>query len=115
MISIKNEPVKITDGNWRFTDLSGRVIFDTGNDAGTSISKELADKLDLQPDGRNLVPVVGLGGAKALFDTVPITVDVRGHQFPVDALIGAQAPGTDLLIGNDIIKLLIEKGFTIGE
>lgn len=40
---------------------------------------------------------------------------MRGHKFKVDALVGAVASETDLLIGADIINPLIEKKYTFGE
>ncbi len=118
MISIHNEPVKITDGSGQFIDVPGEVVVDTGNDAGTGISLELFYKLNLQPTSRHLSRTVFVnvgGGNMEKFSTVPLEVEVKGHQFSVDALIGAPARGTDLLIGNDLINQLIEKGFTIGE
>ena len=115
MISITEEPVEVKDGNGRWMRVPGDVLFDTGNKSQTAISGELVDKLDLQPDRRKLRKVVAAGDTQLQCSTVDIEVNVRNNKFKVEALVGATAPPTDLLIGSDIINPLTKKKYTFGE
>ncbi|KAJ7393242.1 hypothetical protein OS493_006211 [Desmophyllum pertusum] len=116
VISINEEPVKVKDVNGALIIVPvGCCLFDTGNDAATAVSQELVDELGLLPDRRKLTKVVGIGGAVCQCSKVSLDLVVRGHRFSVEALVGAVAPDTDLLIGSDIIKQLIELKFTLGE
>ena len=45
---------------------------------------------------------------------VKICLLIRKCVFKVDALVGAVAPQTDLLIGNEIIEQLAKENFSIG-
>ena len=107
--------MQIKDGNGRWILVPGAVLFDSGNESATAVSTKLVDELDLQPDRRKLRRLVVAGGEGIQCSTVAIEVNVRGHNFKVDASVGATAPDTDLLIGTDIMKPLIEKKYTFGE
>ena len=113
-ISIDEEPVKIQDGDGNIILVPGTVKFDTGNDAGTAISKELGDTLGLEPDSRKKRKVHVTGGDVIEYKKVTIKLFIRKHQFIVDALFGAVACGTDLLVGMEIIKGLNGENFTLG-
>ena len=115
VISIDNEPVQIKHGNGRWMSAPGRVLFDTGNTLATAISEDSVNELKLKPDESKTREAESIGGIKCEFNTVPIEVNVRGHKFKVDALVGAVASETDLLIGADIINPLIKKKYTFGE
>lgn len=114
IISIDDEPVKIKDHSGHITPVPGSVKFDTGNSAGTAISEDLVEKLDLLPDQNKKRRVSGPGGTVLHCSMVEITVIIRKRRFKCNALVGAPAPGTDLLIGMDIIERLNDKGYTLG-
>lgn len=114
VISIDDEPVKIKNQSGKMI-LPGNVKFDTGNDAGTSISNELVEELNLKPDCGKRRRVTGPGGTVLTCSVVEVTVVIRRRKFTRTALVGATAPGTDLLIGMDIIKRLNDKNYTLGE
>ena len=112
------EPVKIENGCGDMILVPGRVLFDTGNEAATAISRELLYTLNLEPDPSNPSrkrEVSLAGGSVQQFDRVKILLMIRGYQFKVRALFGALAKGTDLLVGMDIIQQLYDLNFTIGE
>ena len=113
-ISIDEEPVKIQDGDGNIILVPGTVKFDTGNDAGTAISKELGDTLGLKPDSRKKRKVRITGGDVIEYKKVTIKLFIRKRQFIVDALFGAVASGTDLSVGMEIIKRLNGENFTLG-
>lgn len=115
VISIDEEPVKIRAGNGSFIPVPGNVLFDTGNLNATGISEELTNKLGLQEDGTKLKKVKLPDDKEGQFGTVPLQIVVRGIIYKVNALVGVPAVGTDLLIGIDIIKKLIERKFSFGE
>ncbi len=104
----------MTDHNGNIIRVPGSVKFDTGNTAGTAISKELVYKLGLQPSSSKKVKVALAGSCSIQCCRVKITLIIRKHRFSVDALVGATAPGTDLLVGMDIIEQLNDKKFTLG-
>lgn len=114
VISTDEEPVKIMnrDGNMIF--VPGSVKFDTGNDAATAISHGLMDKLHLKTDRSKRISVTGIGGHVLDCCRVKICLLIRKRVFKVDALVGAVAPQTDLLIGNEIIEQLAKENFSIG-
>lgn len=115
IISIDDEPVKIKDHNGHIIPVPGSVKFDTGNDVATAISEELVEKLDLLPDDNKKRRVTGAGGTVLHCSMVAITVIIRKRRYRRHALVGAQAPGTDLLIGMDIIESLNDKDYTLGK
>ena len=97
----------------------GVVKFDTGNDGGTAMSRDLMEELGLEPDRSKKFLRAGIGGKVVDCFKVKICLCIRKRQFEVDAIVGAGAldpvaHGTDLLIGNDIISRLVEEGFFIG-
>ena len=97
----------------------GVVKFDTGNDGGTAMSRDLMEELGLEPDRSKKFLRAGIGGKVVDCFKLKICLCIRKRQFEVDAIVGAGAldpvaRGTDLLIGNDIISRLVEEGFSIG-
>lgn len=113
MISIDEEPVKIRNADGKRV-LVKNVKFDTGNDGGTAISNDLVLNLGLEPDRSKKFRVVGIGGTVECFK-VKISLYIRRCPFKLNALVGAIAPGTDLLIGNDIMEMLDKENYTIGQ
>lgn len=113
MISVDEEPVKIRNGDGKRI-LVQNVKFDTGNDGGTAISSGLLQKLGLEPDRSKKSRIVGIGGTVECFK-VKISLYIRKCPFTVYALVDALAPGTDLLIGNDIMEQLDKENYTIGQ
>ena len=107
--------MKIKDHNGHIIPVPGSVKFDTGNDVATAISEELVEKLDLLPDDNKKRRVTGVGGIVLHCSMVAITVIIRKRRYRRLALVGAQAPGTDLLIGMDIIESLNDKDYTLGK
>ena len=95
-------------GNWH-------VLFDTGNEVATGISRELLLKLNLQPDPNKKRKAKLPGGGSGEFETIQIVLAIRGYQFSVCALVDAPAKGTDLLVGMDVIQQLFDLGYTIGD
>ena len=92
-----------------------RVLFDTGNEVATSISREPQLELNLQPVLNKKMKVKLTRRGSGQFETVEIKLIIRGYHFKVCALIDAVAEGTDLLMGMDIIKKLFDSGYTIGD
>jgi len=95
----------------------GKVKFDSGNDVGTAISKKLCDTLSLhvETDPRKKIKISVAGGyVTECMKTVTIKLLIRKRPFTVDALVGAVAEGTDLLVGMEIIKQLDNENFTLG-
>ena len=92
-----------------------RVLFDTGNEVATGISRRCLLELNLQPDPSKKRKVKLAGGGSGQFETVEINLIIRGYPFKVCALVDAVAEGTDLLVGMDIIKKLFDSGYTIGD
>ena len=115
MISTGDEPVKIRAGSGAFISVLGNVLFDTGNSSATGISEKLLNELDLHEDRTKLKKVKLPGGKVGQFGRVPLQIVVRGIKYKVNALVGAPAAGTDLLIGIDIMKRLIERKYSFGE
>ena len=107
--------MKIKDHNGHIITVPGNVKFDTGNDAGTAISEELVEKLDLLPDHSKKRRVTGAGGTILHCSMVKITVIIRRRRYKCQALVGATAPATDLLIGMDIIEKLTDKDYALGK
>lgn len=91
----------------------GSVKFDTGNDVATAISHGLMDKLDLKTDRSKTIMVTGIGGNALHCFRVKICLRIRKCVFKVDALVGAVAPQTDLLIGNKIIEELGKENVSV--
>lgn len=117
IISRDDEPVEIQNGYGKMIPVSrhGRVLFDTGNEAATGISRKLLLKLKLKPDPTKKEVVELAGGRSDQFETAEIELIIRGHHFKVNALVGATAKGTDLLVGyKDVIETLYGLGYTIG-
>ena len=90
-------------------------MFDTGNEAATSISRELLLELNLQPALNKKMKVKLTGRGSGQFEEVEIKLIIRGYHFKVWALVDAAAEGTDLLVGMDIIQKLFDLGYTIGD
>ena len=105
--------MKIMNGDGKRVPVKN-VKFDTGNDGGTAISSDLVEKLSLEPDKSKKSRMVGIGGTVECFK-VKISLYIRKRLFKVNALVDALTPGTDLLIGNDIIEKLDKENFTIGQ
>ena len=95
-------------GHWR-------VLFDTGNEVATGISRELLLKLNLQPDPNKKRKAKLAGRRSGQFETIQIVLAIRGYQFSVCALVDVPAKGTDLLVGMDVIQQLFDLGYTIGD
>ena len=91
-----------------------KVLFDTGNEVGTGISRELLLKLNLQSDPSKKKKVK-LIEESCEYETTDIELIVRGHHFSVNGLVGAVNEDTNLLVGMDVIQQLYDKGYTIGE
>lgn len=115
VISIDDEPVKIKDQHGNMIRVPGSVKFDSGNNAGTAISDRLVDNLGLKPDYSKMKHVTGAGGTVLRCSMVKITVIIRKRICTCHALVGVPAPGTDLLIGMDIIERLNDEGYTLGK
>lgn len=118
VISTDEEEVEIKIGEEQ-SIVPGVVKFDTGNDGGTAMSHDLMEKLGLKPDRGKKFRTTGIGDKVVDCFKVKICLCIRKRLFEVDALVGAGAldpvaHGTDLLIGNDIIRRLVEEGFYIG-
>ena len=90
-----------------------KVLFDTGNEVGTGISRELLLKLNLQSDPSKKKKVK-LIEESCEFETADIELIVRGHHFSVNGLVDAVNEDTNLLVGMDVIQQLYDKGYTIG-
>ena len=117
VISRDEEPVEIQNAFDKVIPVPGkfRVLFDTGNEAATGISRELLLELNLQPDPNKQGKANLAGGGSGQFETVQIVLLIRGYQFSVCALVDVPAKGTDLLVGMDIIEKLFDLGYTIGD
>ena len=117
IISRDEEPVEIQNACGRVIPVPGcwRVLFDTGNEAATGISRKRLSELNLQPDPNKKRKVKLSGGSLGQFETVEIFLIIRQHHFNVCALVDAVAEGTDLLVGMDIIQKLFDLGYTIGD
>ena len=117
IISRDEEPVQIQNACGKVIPVPGhcRVLFDTGNEVATSISRELLLELNLQPVPSKKMKVKLVGRGSGQFETVEINLIIRGCSFKVSALIDAGAEGTDLLVGMDIIQKLFDSGYTIGD
>ena len=89
-------------------------MFDTGNEAGTGISRELLFELNLQPNPNKKKKAKVIGGGPREFQTIQIALVIRGHHFSVCGLVDAVAEDTNLLVGMDIIQPLYDLGYTIG-
>ena len=115
VISTDEEPVKIMNGDGKMISVPGSVKFDTGNDVATGISEGLMNDLHLTPDRSKRIQVTGIGGTILECFKVKIFLCIRRRVFKVDALVGAVAPLTDLLISNKIIEQLGKENFSIGQ
>ena len=91
----------------------GKVLFDTGNEIGTGISRELLLKMNLHPDPKKKKKVELIGEESREFETVQIELEVRGHHFSVCGLVDAVAKDTNLLVGMDVIQQLYVKGILL--
>lgn len=105
--------MRIEDADGNIIKVPGKVKFDSGNDAGTAISKKLGNTLGLEPDARKKIKCCVPGGGVIECKKVTINLFIRKRPFTVDALFGAVADDTDLLVGMDIIKQLSSENFTL--
>ena len=124
VISRDEEPVKIQNASGEMSPIhhvfgleSGKmrwkVLFDTGNEVGTGISRELLEELDLLPDDKEEV-VELIGGGSDTYKTRELKLFIRGCHFRAHGLVGAVAKDTNLLMGTDVIEQLYDRGYTIG-
>ena len=114
IISRDEEPVDIMNASGSWIRVQGcQICFDTANDAAACISKELLQKLDLEVDWEDTVPV-HLAGVNGEFPEVKVELKIRQHHFEGLALVGAVPEGFHLLIGMEIIKELIDLGYAVG-
>ena len=125
VISRDEEPVKIQNASGEMIPIhhvfgleSGKirwkVLFDSGSEAGTGISRELLEELNLKADPEKKKEVEVIGGGSCEFETVQIDLSIRGFHFPANGLVGAVAKDTNLLVGMDVIKKLFDQGYSIG-
>lgn len=120
VISTDEEIVKIKNGEGKYLIFPGIVKFDTGNEVASGISYEFIEKLDLEVDHSKKVRMTTAGRTEdgneivAQCSRVNFKLKIRGQVIPVHGLAGAPAPGTDLLIGMDVIKKLHDENFTLG-
>ena len=77
ILSIYEEPVDIKNESGSWIRVQGRqsVCFDTGNNAAACISEELLQKLGLEVDWEDTVPV-HLAGADANFPEVKVELQI---------------------------------------
>ena len=123
VISVEEEMVEIMNADGYYVNRPGVVTFDTGNCVRTAISRELVKELNLEDtiDHENKVRYRGVARddddkqISNLCSTIEINIKIRKKKYPVQALYGVPAEGTDLLIGMDIIKQLFDEGFTLGK
>lgn len=113
VISSAEEPVKIRNGDGKFVVVEN-VKFDPANDGPTAISSDLVQKLSLEVDKNKKSRMIGIGDTEECFK-VKISLYIRKHHFKIDALVDAVTPGTDLLLGNDIMAKLVQEKYTIGQ
>ena len=114
IISRDEEPVDIMNASGSWIRVQGcQICFDTANDAAACISKELLQKLDLEVDWEDTVPV-HLAGVNGEFPAVKVELKIRKHHFEGLALVGAVPEGFNLLVGMEIIQELFDLGYTIG-
>ena len=114
IISRDEEPVDIMNASGSWICVQGcQLCFDTANDAAACISKELLQKLDLEVDWEDTVPV-HLAGVNGEFPAVKVELKIRQHHFEGLALVGAVPEGFNLLVGMEIIQELFDLGYTIG-
>ena len=114
IISRDEEPVDIMNASGSWIRVQGcQICFDTANDAAACISKELLQKLDLEVDWEDTVPV-HLAGVNGEFSEVKVELKIRQHHFEGLALVGAVPEGFHLLVGMKIIKELIDLGYAVG-
>ena len=114
IISRDEEPVDIMNASGSWIRIQGcQICFDTANDAAACISKELLQKLDLEVDWEDTVPV-HLAGVNGEFSEVKVELKIRQHHFEGLALVGAVPEGVDLLVGMEIIEKLRKLGYTLG-
>ena len=116
IISRDEEPVEMQNAFGEVISVGGlrKVLFDTGNEVSTGISKELLSELNLQPDPNKKKKVELIGGESREFETTQIELVVRGHHLSACGLVDAVAKDTNLLVGMDVIQQLYDKGYTIG-
>ena len=115
IISRDEEPVDIMNASGSWIRVQGcQICFDTANDAAACISKELLQKLDLEVDWEDTVPV-HLAGVNGEFPEVKVELKIRQHHFEGLALVGAVPEGFNLLVGMEIIQELFDLGYTIGK
>ena len=99
VISRDEEPVKIKNASGEMIPIHHvfklepgkirwKVLFDTGNEVGTGISRELLKELKLEADPKKK-EVELIGGESREFETTQIELVVRGHHFSVCGLVDA--------------------------
>lgn len=123
VISVEEEMVEIMNAEGNYVNCPGVVTFDTGNCGGTAISRKLVKELNLEDtiDHENKVRYWGVARddddkqISNLCSTIEINIKIREKEYPVRALYGVPAEGTDLLIGMDKIKELFDEDFTLGK
>ena len=115
ILSINEEPVDIMNASGSWIRVQGRKSFrfDTCNTAAACISIELLQKLGLEVNLEDTVPV-HLAGAYAEFPEVKVELKIRQHHFEGLALVGAVPEGFNLLVGMEIFKKLRKLGYTLG-
>ena len=119
VISRDEEPdVKIFNKNDDLVDVEGKILFDTGNEGKTLITREFAEELELDIEKLSEPIERGMPGGNNMSVThvAELPLLVRWHLVRgITAHIGELAGDVDLLIGMDIIERLIARGYTIGE
>ena len=122
MISVDEEPVEVMNADSTFVSSLQLSKFDTQNTAATCISTTFVRLLGLE-DRVDHKKRTYTGAAKddrgqrisAECSTIEITMKVRGMEFSVTAYYDVTPEHCDLLIGNDVIGKLFEKGFMLGK
>ena len=119
VISRDEEPsVMCVNKNGDLVDIEGKILFDTGNEGRTLITRKLAEKLELDIKACQFEerPVPG-GNMATVTHDVDFPLFIRRHKIQdIRAQIGEPAGDheVDLLIGMDVIEQLIARGYTIG-
>ena len=115
--------VEIMNAEGSYVNCPVEEEFDTRNTLATAVSEELVKKLNLEDriDHTNKIWYSGIvkdDDDKPIgtsCSTIRVDIKIRERKFSVVALYGVPCEPTGLLIGMDIIKPLLDEGFTLGK
>ena len=116
-LQVQGEPLMVRDGGYQWQSAS--CILDTGNAAITVIDSDYAKRHAILQDGsvfgrpEEYTTLRGINpGAETRAPVVTACLSLRGREFTIKCAISPM-PGSDVLVGMDVLRGLFSDGFVL--